>query len=100
MSSLRKDDPVKLCLEPFHAVFLHETVSESDAGSLELAVSHAEARSGQMHIEVHPVNASAGVVLDAQVDVLADAETEAAVFGEHTLPQLVLLHFQTLFQDL
>ena len=38
--------------------------------------------------------------LDAQVDVLLDAEAEVAVVGEVLLPQLVLLHLEATLEDL
>ena len=38
--------------------------------------------------------------LDAQVDVLLDAEAEVAVVAEVLLPQLVLLHLEPALQDL
>ena len=39
-------------------------------------------------------------LLDAQVNVLLDAEAEVAVVGEVLLPQLVLLHLEAPLQDL
>ena len=41
-----------------------------------------------------------GHLLDAQVDVLLDAEPEVAILGEVAPLQLVLLHLQTTLQDL
>ena len=41
-----------------------------------------------------------GHLLDAQVDVLLDAEPKVAVLGEVAPLQLVLLHLQTTLQDL
>ena len=40
------------------------------------------------------VDAGAGVVLDAQVDVLGDAEAEVARLAEVAPQQLILLHLQ------
>ena len=39
-------------------------------------------------------------LLDAQVNVLLDAEAKVAVVGEVLLPQLVLLHLEAPLQDL
>lgn len=40
------------------------------------------------------VNASRGVILDAEVDVLRYAKTKAAGLGEVALDELVFFHFQ------
>eukprot|EP00443_Scrippsiella_acuminata_P082638 CAMPEP_0115464632 /NCGR_PEP_ID=MMETSP0271-20121206/48979_1 /TAXON_ID=71861 /ORGANISM="Scrippsiella trochoidea, Strain CCMP3099" /LENGTH=48 /DNA_ID= /DNA_START= /DNA_END= /DNA_ORIENTATION= len=39
----------------------------------QLAVLHAQPGAREVHVEVHAVDAGAGVVLDAEVDVLRDA---------------------------
>ncbi len=49
----------------------------------------------QHHIEVHPVDADGRVILDAQVDVLLDAEPEVAVLTEVVAAELVLSNLQT-----
>ena len=38
-------------------------------------------------------------LLNAQVNVLLDAEAEVAIVGEVLLPQLVLLHLEAPLQD-
>ena len=42
---------------------------------LQLAVLHTAAGSGEVHVEVHAVDTGAGVVLDAQVNVLLSGES-------------------------
>lgn len=49
---------------------------------------------GSHHVEVQSVDPDAGVVLDAQIDVLLDAEAEVSRVGEVVLPQLVLAHLK------
>merc|ERR1719300_475947 len=46
------------------------------------------------------VDADAGVILDAQIDVLLDAEPEIAGVGEVALAQLVLTHLRATLKDL
>lgn len=46
------------------------------------------------HVEVQSVDADAGVVLDAQIDVLLDTEAEVSGIGEVVLSQLVLTHLE------
>ena len=86
--------------QPLHAVLLAEPVGRSHLALAELAVLDAAAWTGQVHVEVHAVDASARIVLDAQVDMLGDTKAEAAVAGKVLFPQLVLLDLQPLLQDL
>ena len=86
--------------QPLHAVLLAQPMGASHLALAELAVLDAATRTGQVHVEVHAVNASARVILDAKVDMLGDSEAEAAVAREVLLPQLVLLDLQPLLQDL
>lgn len=51
-------------------------------------------------VKVHSVNTDGRVVLDAQIDVLRDTETEVSSLGEVLLAQLVLLDLQATFDDL
>jgi hypothetical protein len=51
-------------------------------------------------VEVHAVNADRRVVLDAQVDVLGDTETEVAGGGEVALAELVLLDLEATLKNL
>ena len=60
----------------------------------------AAARSRQVNVEVHAVNACAGIVFDSQVDVLGYSEAEAAILCEVCLTELVLFHLQPFFQNL
>merc|ERR1719326_1718347 len=54
----------------------------------------------EVHVEVHAVDARARIVLEPEVDVLADAEAEAALLAEVLFAELVLLHLQALLEDL
>ena len=62
----------------------------ADAAAATLALRHAAARARQVHVEVHAVDAGRRVVLQPEVDVLADAEAERAVLAEVLLAELVL----------
>lgn len=46
------------------------------------------------HVEVQSVDTDAGVVLDAQINVLLDAEAKVSGIGEVVLSQLVLTHLK------
>ncbi len=62
----------------------------ADPSGLASAVPNVHAGPPQHHVEVHAVDSDTGVVLDAQVDVLLDAEPKVAVFAEVVAPELVL----------
>ena len=51
-------------------------------------------------VEVHAVNTNARVVLDTQVNVLADTEAEVAGLGEVPLPQFVFLDLEATLENL
>ncbi len=51
-------------------------------------------------VKVHSVDTDCRIILDAQIDVFADPETEVARLGEVSLSQLVFLDLQATLQDL
>lgn len=51
-------------------------------------------------VKVHSVNTDSRVILDAQIDMLRDTETEVSSFREVPLAQLVLLDLQATLDDL
>merc|ERR1711988_1427687 len=57
-------------------------------------------RSGHAAEEVHSVNTDRRVVLDTEIDVLADTEAEVASLGEVALAELVLLDLEATLEDL
>ena len=85
-----EDDAVVRRLEPLHGVFLVEPVWRSHGSGAPLLVAHVHAGATQHHVKVHAVDTDGGIVLDAQVDVLLDTETEVAVVGKVFAAQLVL----------
>ena len=50
--------------------------------------------------EVHAVDTNTGVVLDTQINVLRDTETEVTGLGEVALAELVLLDLEATLEDL
>ena len=85
-------------MEPFHGLLFVHPVGCSNAALLALTVSHTVARAAQHHIEIHAVDAYAGVVLDPQINVLLDAKAKVASSREIVLAQFVLLDLQPLLQ--
>ena len=88
-----------LLLEPSDSVLLGYLVFVADSSGSDLASGHSVSRSDQHNIEIHSENASGGIVLQAQINVLSDTETKATSTREVLLLQLILLHLQTTVKD-
>ena len=113
------DDTLEPVLEPLDGLLLVDAVGGADAGLAASALGDTLTRTGpnfnrqkpyiihsSLHlyshaaVEVHAVNTNRRVVLDTQVDVLRDTETEVASLGEVALPQLVLLNLEATLENL
>merc|ERR1719188_2324941 len=99
-SSSVEDDAIILGLEPLHAILLRQLVLEAHLAPAKALLHDAATWTCEVHVEIHAVDASAGIVLDSEVDVLGDAESKVASLAEVDLAQLVLLDLQALLQDL
>ena len=113
-------DTLEPVLEPLERLLLADEVASTDLGLAASALGNALTRTGpviscqppirkslaspsrNLHadVEVHAVDTDRWVVLDTQVNVLRDTETEVASLGEVALPQLVLLDLEATLQDL
>ena len=76
------------------------TVLVSNPALSSLPVRNTVPRPGQHNVKIHPINANARIVFDAEVNVLLDAKPKVALVREVLLPQLVLLDLQPLLEDL
>lgn len=76
-----------------------DLVGSSDSGLAAAALGNTLSRTGHAGVEVHSVNSDSRVVLDTEIDVLADSETEVASLREVALAELVLLDLQSTLQD-
>merc|ERR1719473_712129 len=65
-----------------------------------LPLRHALSRPREVDVEVHAVDARRRVVLDAEVNVLGDAEAEAAGLREVLLTKLVLVDLEAALEEL
>ena len=68
------------------------------ASSLPPPVPNVHPCTAQHHVEVHPIDADGWVVLDAQVNVLLDAEPKVAILTEVVAAKLVLANLQMNFK--
>ena len=97
---LVENDTIVLLLEPLHGLLASHLVRVTKSASLGLSLRHATTGASQLHVEIHTEDTGVGVVLDAEINVLLNTETEVARVGEVLLHQLVLLHLQTALQNL
>lgn len=56
-------------------------------------------RTGHACVEIHSVNTDRRVVLDTEIDVFGDTETEVTSLGEVALAELIFLDLQSTLQD-
>jgi len=74
-------------------------VVATDRGLAAATLSNTLSRSGHAAVEIHSVNSDRRVVLDTEIDVFADTETEVTSLREVALAELVLLNLQSTLQD-
>lgn len=95
-----QDFSVVSLLEPSDGVLLGSLVRVTDDSFASLSSGDSVTGSTNHDVEVHTENTDGWVVLDTQVDVFFDTETEVTSSREVSVSQLVLLDLQTSFQDL
>lgn len=76
LAPLTRHDTIESLFEPGDGVLLVDLVLDADAARLVLAALHTAAGAGEADVEVHTVDTGGGIVLDAEVNVLLDTETE------------------------
>ena len=94
------DNTVEALLEPLDGLLALDAVLVADAALHPAAAGDAVTRAGHAAVEVHAVDTDTGVVLDAEIDVLADTEAEVAGLGEVALAELILLDLEATLDDL
>lgn len=72
----------------------------SDAGLGTTAAGDTLTGAGHAAVEVHTVDTDRRVVLDAEIDVLGNTETEVTGLGEVALAELVLLDLEATLENL
>ena len=84
----------RLCIVP------GDPLECADAASLSLPDLDAAARPPEHDKEVHPENASGGIVLHSQINVLRDSEPETARIVKARVSELILLDLEGAVQNL
>lgn len=65
-------------MEPLHGVLLGQSVLEANLSLLAAAVGNIETWPAEDNVEVQTIDTNARVVLDSQVNVFLNTETEVA----------------------
>jgi len=94
------DDTLEAGAEPLLGVGLLDLVGSTDLGLAATTLGDALTWAGHAAVEVHSVDTNSWVVLDTEIDVLGDTETEVTGLGEVTLAKLVLLDLKTTLKNL
>lgn len=97
---LGQDYTIKLGLEPVDSIILGDTVAGSNFANTTLTTADTITRAAEDNKEVHTVDTDAGIILQTQVNVFLDTETERTTIGEVAVLEFVFLDLQALFQDL
>jgi hypothetical protein len=83
-----------------YRLLLGDLVASANSGLRTSTLGNTLTRASHAAVEIHAVDTNRRVVLDAQIDVLRDTETEVASLGEVTLAQLVFLDLQATLENL
>ena len=94
------DNAIEALLEPLDGLVAADAVAGTDSALAAAAAGDALTRAGHAAVEVHAVDTDRRIVLDAQIDVLGDTETEVASLAEVALAKLVLLDLEATLEDL
>lgn len=94
------DNGVEALLEPLDGVVAGDAVGGTDSALGTATADDTLTRAGHAAVEVHTVDTDTGVVLDSEIDVLADTEAEVAGLAEVALAELVLLDLEATLENL
>jgi len=97
---LSEHNSLVLVLEPLNGIILGKLVGESNLLLASLPPGNAGSGTGEADKEVHAINSSGRVVLDSEIDVLVDSESEVSGRGEVLLEELELLDLEATLEDL
>lgn len=87
-------------LEPLDGLRRLDLVSRANLGLA--SVTLRDTLSGPRHaaVEIHAVDTDGGVVLDTEINVLADTETEVTRLGEVALAEFIFLDLEATLENL
>ncbi len=94
------DNSLEAGLVPLDNLITPDAVSGTNLGLGTATLGDALTTTTHADVEVHSVNSDSWVVLDTEIDVLGDTETEVTGLREVALAELVLLDLQATLEDL
>jgi len=99
ISHLRENKAFILSLEPVDRVLLGYAVGIPNTAVSTAATRHAVSRPAKNNVEIHAINASVGIILNPEIDVLLNAEAEVTRAREVATAQFKLLHTEASFEN-
>jgi len=91
---------IRAYLEPLDGLLTLDLVGSTNLGLSATTLGNTLSWTGHASVEIHSVNTNCWVVLDTEIDVLRDTETEVTSLGEVALAKLVLLDLETTLENL
>jgi len=98
-SSCLPHNALEATLVPLDCLAFSDLVAVADLALRAAALGDALTRSCHAAVEIHAVNANGRVVLDAKIDVFADAKAEVASLREVAGAQFVFLDFEASLEN-
>ncbi len=99
LEGLGKNNSLEFVLEPLDSILFSYLMTDSHTALSDLSPGYSGSGPGQTYEEVHSVNSSGGVVLNSEINVLIDSESEVSSIREVPLEELVLLYLKTTLQN-
>ncbi len=94
------DGTIVFSSEPFHGVFLRNSVLGSNSGFASSSQSDSASWSFKYDVKVHTENTSEWIILDTQINVLLNTETEVSSVWEVYFSQFSVLDLKSSFENL
>ena len=85
--------------EPFHSIFLWNSMLGSDSWFASSSQTNSASWSFKDDVEVHTENAGEWIILNTQIDVFLDTETETSSIREVSFSEFSVLDFKSSFEN-
>ena len=85
--------------EPFHGFFLWDSMLGSDSGFASSSKANSASWSFKDDVKVHTENTGEWIILDTQINVLLNTETETSSIWEVGFSQFSVLDFKSSFKN-
>ena len=85
--------------EPFHGFILGDSVLGSNSGFASSSQTNSASWSFKNNVKVHTENTSEWIILNTQINVLLDTETETSSIREVNFSEFSVLDFKSSFEN-